>query len=212
MSTSLQTRSQKEAKHDQIQKNEEIQAIKKIMGLQHNKKYQDVSRLRYGKIMIMTDQDHDDPPYQGPAHQFLGSFFPIPSQALRIHRGICHSHRQGNTFKNFFTISEYERWHENMPGSKNWVVKYYEGLGTSDDKDAWQYFSQMEKHMIPFAETRDGDRENIDLAFSKKKADERKEWLRSFRPGTFLDHSLDEIMFSEFINKELILFSMADNI
>jgi len=46
----------RDAKHDQIMKNEEIQAIKKIMGLQHNKKYDSVSGLRYGRLMIMTDQ------------------------------------------------------------------------------------------------------------------------------------------------------------
>jgi DNA topoisomerase-2 len=39
----------------------------------------------------------------------------------------------------------------------------------------------MAKHMIPFAATQEGDKELIDLAFSKKKADERKEWLRQFR-------------------------------
>ena len=70
----------------------------------------------------------------------------------------------------------------------------------------------MAKHMIPFATTQEGDRELIDLAFSKKKADERKEWLRQFRPGTYLDHNVDEIPYSDFINKELILFSMAVNI
>jgi DNA topoisomerase II len=46
----------REAKHDQIMKNEEIQNIKKIMGLQHNKEYADRSSLRYGQLMIMTDQ------------------------------------------------------------------------------------------------------------------------------------------------------------
>jgi DNA topoisomerase-2 len=46
----------REAKHDQIMKNEEIQNIKKIMGLQHNKEYGNVSSLRYGRLMIMTDQ------------------------------------------------------------------------------------------------------------------------------------------------------------
>jgi DNA topoisomerase II len=35
--------------------------------------------------------------------------------------------------------------------------------------------------MIPFSSTQDGDRALIDLAFSKKKADDRKEWLRHFR-------------------------------
>lgn len=37
-------------------KNEEIQNIKKIMGLQHNKDYSNTTSLRYGKLMIMTDQ------------------------------------------------------------------------------------------------------------------------------------------------------------
>lgn len=39
----------------------------------------------------------------------------------------------------------------------------------------------MAKHMIPFAPTQEGDRDLIDLAFSKKKADDRKEWLRQFK-------------------------------
>lgn len=46
----------REANHGQIMKNEEIQNIKKILGLQHNKEYADVSTLRYGSLMIMTDQ------------------------------------------------------------------------------------------------------------------------------------------------------------
>lgn len=56
-----------------------------------------------------------------------------------------------------------------------------QGLGTSDQKDARQYFSAMEKHMIPFADAKEEDRELIDLAFSKKKADDRKEWLRQLK-------------------------------
>lgn len=43
------------------------------------------------------------------------------------------------------------------------------------------YFSNMAKHMIPFAPAEEGDKELIELAFSKKKADERKEWLRQFK-------------------------------
>lgn len=46
----------REAKHDTIMKNEEIQNVKKILGLQHNKVYTDVNSLRYGQLMIMTDQ------------------------------------------------------------------------------------------------------------------------------------------------------------
>jgi len=46
----------REASHETIMKNEEIQNIKKIVGLQHSKQYSSVDSLRYGSIMIMTDQ------------------------------------------------------------------------------------------------------------------------------------------------------------
>lgn len=40
----------------QIGDNAEIQHIKQILGLQHGKSYEDVKALRYGHLMIMTDQ------------------------------------------------------------------------------------------------------------------------------------------------------------
>lgn len=46
----------REASGKNLTENSEIQAIKQIMGLQHQKVYQDTSSLRYGHLMIMTDQ------------------------------------------------------------------------------------------------------------------------------------------------------------
>nr|ADL09409.1 DNA topoisomerase II [Omphalotus nidiformis] len=205
----------REARHDQIMKNEEIQNIKKIMGLQHNKDYNNVSSLRYGRLMIMTDQDHDGSHIKGLLINFLDHFYPsllkVPDFLVEFVTPIIRV-TKGNQRKDFFTIPEYEQWLETTPGADKWSTKYFKGLGTSTDADARGYFSNMAKHMIPFAPTQEGDRELIELAFSKKKADERKEWLRQFKPGTFLGHRLDEIPYSEFVNKELILFSMADNI
>ncbi|EPQ61209.1 type II DNA topoisomerase [Gloeophyllum trabeum ATCC 11539] len=205
----------REAKHDQIMKNEEIQNIKKIMGLQHNKEYTNVASLRYGRLMIMTDQDHDGSHIKGLLINFLDHFYPsllkIPNFLVEFVTPIVRV-TKGKQKIDFFTIPEYEKWLEDTPDAHKWDSKYYKGLGTSTDADARSYFSNMKKHMIPFSTTRDGDRELIELAFSKKKADDRKEWLRQFRPGTYLDHNMDEIPFSDFIHKELILFSMADNV
>ncbi len=85
-------------------------------------------------------------------------------------------------------------------------------------------------HRLAFEPAGDADRASLDLAFNKKKADDRKEWLRGFvvgnrnifmvtllercfdQPGTFLDHSITTIPITDFVNKELILFSMADNV
>lgn len=38
----------------------------------------------------------------------------------------------------------------------------------------------MARHRLPFESLEDGDRALIDMAFNKKKADDRKEWLRGF--------------------------------
>ena len=39
-----------------LQEDAEIQNIKKILGLQHGKIYENVKELRYGHLMIMADQ------------------------------------------------------------------------------------------------------------------------------------------------------------
>ena len=45
------------------------------------------------------------------------------------------------------------------------------------------------------------DGEALEMAFSKKRVEERKQWLQGFRPGTFLDHTADTISYSEFVHK-----------
>jgi len=47
----------RDASPKQLINNEEIKNIKHIIGLKQNKKYDDISELRYGGIIILTDQD-----------------------------------------------------------------------------------------------------------------------------------------------------------
>lgn len=112
--------------------------------------------------------------------------------------------RRGNQKKDFFTVPEYLQWNEQYNKDRKWVAKYYkvcmlpskwnvfclnvvaQGLGTSTNDDAKEYFSHMGAHMIPFAKLRDEERPLIDLAFSKKKADDRKDWLRKFKVNSLL--------------------------
>ena len=210
----------RDATIDQISKNAEIQNIKTFLGLQHKKVYTDTKGLRYGHIMIMTDQDHDGSHIKGLLINFLQVQFPsllkIPeflvefiTPIIKVWKGDPKKPSQSRAF---FTMPEYEAWKEAHRHERGWEHKYYKGLGTSDTDDAQRYFSDLDKHHKEFATMKDEEAQLIDLAFSKKKADERKEWLRQFKPGTFLDHSVDKISYTDFINKELILFSMADNI
>ncbi|KAH0559944.1 DNA topoisomerase 2 [Trichoglossum hirsutum] len=208
----------RDASIDQIAKNVEIQNIKQFIGLQHKKEYTDTKSLRYGHLMIMTDQDHDGSHIKGLLINFLQVQFPsllrIPgflvefiTPIVKVYKGDPKRPRQS---KSFFTMPEYEAFKEEHR-NENWEHKYYKGLGTSAPEDALIYFHDLDRHLKEFHTMQEEETQLIDLAFSKKKADERKEWLRQFKPGTYLDHGIDKISYTDFINKELILFSMADN-
>ena len=118
---------------------------------------------------------------------------------------------RGQESHSFFTIPEYENWAANQSNLKSYKIKYYKGLGTSTAAEAKEYFKAIEKHRIRFRYTGEQDDESIDLAFNKKKADDRKIWLQSCNPNAFVDHNVKELKYKDFIHKELIHFSMADN-
>jgi DNA topoisomerase-2 len=93
---------------------------------------------------------------------------------------------------------------------KPWKIKYYKGLGTSSAKEAKEYFSKIDFHTVDFQYLDKLDDDSIDLAFSKKLADQRKQWLRTYDPLQFVDHSIKQLRYQDFVNKELIMFSIAD--
>ncbi|KAG0417511.1 DNA topoisomerase 2, partial [Dictyocoela roeselum] len=66
----------REATHKQIMENAEINNIKKILGLQHGKLYESVESLRYGHVIIMTDQDYDGSHIKGLIINMFDYFFP----------------------------------------------------------------------------------------------------------------------------------------
>ena len=55
------------------------------------------------------------------------------------------------------------------------------------------------------------DPDLIDLAFSKKRADDRKAWLQRWKPETHVDYAVASMPVGTFVDRELILFSRADN-
>jgi DNA topoisomerase-2 len=63
---------------------------------------------------------------------------------------------------------------------------------------------------VDFQYEDEADDRAIELAFSKKLADQRKEWLRTYDPHSFVDHSIKHLSYKDFVNKELIMFSIAD--
>lgn len=201
----------KDAAVQKISDNAEITAIKKIMGLEQNKKYTDVNSLRYGKIMILTDQDHDGSHIKGLLFNVFQSLWPslykidgfLTSMLTPI---IKASNSRGDVIS-FYNMSDYEKWLETDGKNGSWRIKYYKGLGTSKDEEAKSYFKEMKK--ITYKYTPKSD-ESIDLAFNKKRADDRKTWLMNYQRDNVLDYTMPNVNYEEFINKDLIHFSNRD--
>lgn len=205
----------REATHKQILGNAEIQNIVNIMGLKFGTTYEDTKSLRYGHILIMADQDHDGSHIKGLVINFIHHFWP---SLLRI-EGFMQEFitpivkcTKGKKTECFFTVPEYHEWLEAHNGGKGWSMKYYKGLGTSTSKEAKEYFADIATHRIRFLYEGPPADDTIDLAFSKKRVSDRKRWLRAFVPGTHVDYDVEAMHYSEFVNKELILFSRADNV
>ena len=193
-----------------ITENAEITNLKKILGLEQNKDYsKGIDTLRYGKIMIMTDQDHDGSHIKG----LLFNVFQTLWNSLYKCEGFITSMltpiikaTNNNTKEviSFYNMSDYERWTETLDKKSLWKIKYYKGLGTSTDQEAKEYFKEMKQITYNYTEESDS---SIDLAFNKKRADDRKKWLSLYDKNEVLDYTEKSITYETFINKDLIHFS-----
>ena len=200
------------ATYSQLTGNIEINNIKKILGLQEGKKYKDVSDLRYGKILIMTDADTDGFHIKSLLVNFVSNGWPellktdfISSLVTPI---IKISKR--NQIIPFYNLSDYKKWKE-VNKDSGWKVKYYKGLGTSSSTEAKEYFKSMKTLNYKIEDQEDS--KLLELAFSKTCADDRKKWiLQSIKDGTTLDYTKSKVQIKDLINKELALFSIEDNI
>lgn len=131
--------------------------------------------------------------------------------------------KKGHEKHSFYSLPEFQEWKNETRDWKSWNVKYYKGLGTSTSEEAKEYFSNLTRNRIRFKYEGIQDDQSIELAFSKKMVEDRKVWLTNSMedrkrrrelglPEVYLyERDTREITYRDFVNKELILFSNADN-
>jgi DNA topoisomerase-2 len=218
----------REANPKQLLENEEITAIKKILGLQHGKDYKDTSDLRYGGIILLTDQDSDAFHIRGllinAIHYMCPSLINLNTFITCLNTPIVKATNQKtkNTTP-FYNLIEYEEW-KNDNNIKDYNIKYYKGLGSSNKSEACEYFDKIEDKLVYYTTTdedyptvvkklyNDPVLEAITLAFQKNRADCRKKWLLNYDPNNILINKDNKVSIPHFIHNELIQFSNYDNI
>ena len=198
----------------QLTSNQEFNDLKKILGLQQGKEYKDVSELRYGRLMIMTDADNDGSHIKGLILNMIHYFWPsllkmnfVVSMVTPIIKAT-----KGSETKSFYTDSAFRTWYGT--GKAGWKIKYYKGLGTSTSAEAREYFKKIQDLTVKFDMDVMTD-DSIVLAFDKKKADARKSWLleNTAKDADQLEvpyGNVKQLDISDFVHKDLVNFSLAD--
>jgi len=182
----------KDAATGKISANEEITNLKKIIGLEQGKNYQDTGSLRYGKIMIMTDQDEDGYHIRGLLFNLFQSLWPtlykMPGFLTSMMTPIVRAtHAANSETKLFYNLPDFEKWRDAHGSAlRGWKIRYLKGLGSSSENEAKEYFKHMKK--ITYVYSGKPSDEAIDLAFNKKRADDRKDWLMRYNRSNVLDY------------------------
>ena len=215
----------REATKKQLLENEELINIKKIIGLTQNTKT--IDKLRYGRIIILSDADVDGIHIKGLLinlfHLFWRDLLPndfiqtLPTPIIKAHK---KTDKKKENCLEFYTKLEYENWLNQVgTDSKKYEIKYYKGLGTYTKQEAKQIFENFEQKIITYVcDENDEVKENnktddaIILAFDKRYANDRKEWIKKYDENLYPEINENTITINEFVNKELIHFSIADNI
>lgn len=190
--------------------NKEVEELKKILGLETGKAYSDVSALRYGRLLVMTDQDYDGSHIRG---LLINLFHGLWTDLLKVPGFLCYmatpivKASKGAVTRSFYTLHEYEQWKQSERSPASWKIKYFKGLGTSVKAEAQEYFKTLNTVRFTWSTTSSAA---LDLAFSKEKVDDRKDWLLKYDPTAVLTKISGDLPYDEFVHRDLKHFSAYD--
>lgn len=200
-----------------IAKNKEITKLIQALGLQYDIDYsidENFKKLRYGKLLLLTDQDYDGFHILALILNIVDSLFPTLMRRkgflCSMQTPIMKIKHKGEELRFYNSHNAHKFLEENNVKKDN--IKYYKGLGTSSDKDIKETFG---KKMVVFDMDGEG-KESLNKVFHSDFSDERKKWLETYNPKQeqkFIDTdytNIQDISITDFINTEFIKFSIDD--
>ncbi|CEF65653.1 DNA topoisomerase 2-beta [Strongyloides ratti] len=197
-------------------KNVEFQNIIKIINLKKNIDYSIASNrnsLRYGRIILFTDQDLDGIHIKGLVINMFHKFWPelVESGFIQtLKTPLVKVRCKGETI-NFYNKFEFDEWLNNSKKKEdflNYKIKYYKGLGTSTKEEAKEYFKDIEKNLITYTCTNEEDHLSIKSAFNKNLTFDRKVMIQNYLPSNTSNGNFLSI--ADFAKNELAEFFKYD--
>lgn len=183
--------------------------IIQIIGLQHGTDYtieKNYHNLNYGKVLLLCDSDVDGYHIQGLILNMFEYMFPSilkRNDFIAFMRTPVLKVISNKDCIRFYDSTEATNYIKDNNIKKE-QIKYYKGLGTSNDQDIQVVFG---KHIVVFT---DNDcKECMDLIFGEKNADYRKKWISEYK-DTELTIDNDRMNITDYINHEVIKFSIDD--
>lgn len=183
--------------------NKEYVNIKKCLGLEEGVDYSNdtnAKKLRYGRVLIIADADEDGSAIRSLVINLFGQRWPsllssgrvayLATPAVRV-----YDTKTRRTVYRFFSDSAFDRWAATPEGKafmakKGIEAKHIKGLATSDKtdvkEDVWTSVT------LEVVYDRDATK-NLDLAFSKKRANDRKEWIAVWKGRQGSETKNDEL-------------------
>jgi DNA topoisomerase II len=141
--------------------NEEFAQIKEILGLKHGVVYTDTKSLRYGSVMLCTDQDVDGYHIKGLFMNYIHTYWPsllqidgfikcLATQIVKVFK--ASDPKKEVALETFFTQTEFKKWRDTISSDDlhKYYIKYYKGLGTSTVEEARDSFDDFENKLINY--------------------------------------------------------------
>jgi DNA topoisomerase-2 len=206
----------------QIANNAELSNLAKILGLSYGTQYTSTAALHYQQIMIFADQDLDGAHIAGLILNWIHACFPSvleadPCFVVRMVTPITRVRPPGGAPERvFFSEQAMEEWAEEVGADlRACAIRYYKGLGTSTSAEGREYFAALERHTATLRFGGEPCTLLLDAMFAKGNADARRALLETrYDPKAHVAYGGEtggEVTYGDFILKELLHFSMADN-
>jgi DNA topoisomerase-2 len=160
----------------------EIPVIITALGLTPGKKYntpEALSELRYGSVILFTDQDHDGTHIKCLLVNFFHWLFPELLEAgflCEFRTPLVKATNTKGQQLEFYSLNEYKEW-SNKNDTSKFKIKYYKGLGSSTSQEAKQYFKDIEKNLLKLSYEPNSETDLIEKAFSDTRVSDRKDWI-----------------------------------